>query len=62
MNDSEVFITTEQVCKRYSMSSASLNRWLKDSCLDFPKPIVINARKRLWRLSEITKWEDSKKG
>jgi predicted site-specific integrase-resolvase len=37
-------LPTGLVCERYGVSSRTIARWLKDSDLNFPKPLVINGR------------------
>ena len=45
-----------QVLARYGVCAMTLHRWLKDSHLDFPKPIRINGR-RYWRLRTLLAFE-----
>jgi predicted DNA-binding transcriptional regulator AlpA len=44
------------VRRRYSVSSMSIHRWLKDPNLAFPRPILIG-RFRYWHLAELIAWE-----
>jgi hypothetical protein len=37
----------------------TIERWLQDPNLNFPKPIVVNKRK-YWRLEELERWERSR--
>ena len=52
----DVRLPTTQVANRYGVSTRSVERWQRDSKLDFPKPILINNRK-YWPLSSIEAWE-----
>jgi hypothetical protein len=44
------------VAQRYGVVVRTLDRWLDDSDLNFPKPEVLNHR-RYWWLSELREWE-----
>jgi predicted DNA-binding transcriptional regulator AlpA len=54
--DDRVFLPASQVWGRYGVSEMSINRWLRNPKLNFPKPIYIG-RFRYWRLSDLTRWE-----
>jgi predicted DNA-binding transcriptional regulator AlpA len=50
-------IGIRELTKRYGVSARTIDRWLADPDLGFPKPcIVINGR-RYWDLGEIEQWE-----
>ena len=49
-------LPARNVCTRYSISRRTLDRWLANSGLGFPAPLVINGR-RYWRLAQIEGWE-----
>jgi hypothetical protein len=55
----EVRLPTVQVAKRFSVVVRTVERWLQDPNLNFPKPIVVNKR-RYWRLEELERWERSR--
>ena len=55
----EVRLPTVQVAKRFSVVVRTIERWLRDPNLNFPKPIVVNKR-RYWRLEELERWERSR--
>ena len=42
------------------MSLVTLRRYLHDERLGFPKPLMINARRRLWRLADLIEWEQAR--
>jgi predicted DNA-binding transcriptional regulator AlpA len=44
------------VLTRYGISDMTLWRWLKDSKLGFPRPVVIN-RRRYFYEAELIAWE-----
>lgn len=61
MLNEERYLTARQTRERYSVSEMSLHRWLKNSNLNFPKPIYIN-RRRYWRESDLIEWERAQAG
>ena len=50
------FLTTRLLCARYNISDKTVDRWLENPALGFPKPMVINGR-RLWDENSLTNWE-----
>ena len=52
----QTFLTGPQVQARYQRSHVSIWRWVRDSDLNFPKPIQIN-RLNYWRLADLEAWE-----
>jgi hypothetical protein len=46
------------VLQRYDIVDRTLDRWVIDSALGFPQPVIIN-RRRYWRDTELTAWERS---
>ena len=59
MYSPEVRLPTVQVAKRFNVVVRTIERWLQDSNLNFPKPLVVNKRK-YWRLEELERWERSR--
>jgi predicted DNA-binding transcriptional regulator AlpA len=57
----EILLTARQTCERYSKSIRTLNRWLNDPELGFPRPIWINDR-RHFSLAELKSWERRQAG
>lgn len=51
-----VYLTTNQLCQRYSVCRRTIGRWSAQTDLAFPKPTEINGR-RYWRLESIETWE-----
>jgi hypothetical protein len=47
-----------KVWERLGIVDRTLNRWLDDPRLNFPKPIYVNRRRYFW-LDEIEFWERS---
>jgi predicted DNA-binding transcriptional regulator AlpA len=58
---SETLIPASKVCARYSRSDKTLDRWLKDESLGFPRPVVIRNR-RYFREGELVQWERAQAG
>ena len=50
------FLTTKHLCARYGKSDKTIDRWLENPALGFPKPMVINGR-RLWAEDQLQQWE-----
>lgn len=49
-------ITAPRLCVRFGICDRTLDRWLIDPRMSFPRPIYINKR-RYWELAEIEEWE-----
>ena len=49
-------VNSRYLMARYDVVDRTIDRWLADPKLNFPKPLKINAR-RYWRLSEVLAWE-----
>jgi predicted DNA-binding transcriptional regulator AlpA len=49
-------VSSKAVEGRYRISDRTLDRWLKNAKLAFPRPVVVN-RRRYFDLSEIEAWE-----
>lgn len=45
-----------KVCKRFGVTGRTLDRWLANEDLKFPRPLVINKR-RYFDETEIIAWE-----
>jgi predicted DNA-binding transcriptional regulator AlpA len=58
LNETENRLPASQVWNRYSVTGRTIDRWLKDETLAFPRPIVIRNR-RYWREAELIAWERS---
>jgi hypothetical protein len=50
------FYTGPDLLGRYSISTVTLWRWLRDPNLGFPTPTIIN-RRRYFRRADIAAWE-----
>jgi hypothetical protein len=44
------------VCDRYRICGRTLDRWLNNAALNFPRPLVINGR-RYFKERAIEQWE-----
>jgi predicted DNA-binding transcriptional regulator AlpA len=49
-------LPARNVLKRYDIADRTLDRWLNNELLGFPRPIVINKR-RYFRECELQDWE-----
>lgn len=56
MNYGAKHVGANAVQSRYGVTDRTIHRWLKDTTLQFPKPLVIN-RRRYWNLAELADWE-----
>jgi hypothetical protein len=52
----DVLYPARKVLNKYSISDRTLDRWLADSALGFPRPTMIQGR-RYWRAAELAVWE-----
>jgi predicted DNA-binding transcriptional regulator AlpA len=53
------YLTSPQVCARYSISDVGLWRWLKDPELKFPQPTLRVRDRRYWLEDDLLNWERS---
>jgi len=51
---------TRHVAAYFNIHSRTVARWLADSTLGFPKPIMIRHR-RFWNAAEVKHWRQSLK-
>lgn len=56
MENSENLLPARLVWKRYGVTDRTLDRWLKNEDLNFPRPVVIINR-RYWREANLVAWE-----
>ena len=54
--DSGTLLPARAVWERYAVTGRTLDRWIDNPTLDFPKALIINKR-RYFRLSELEAWE-----
>ena len=50
------FLPTSEVCRRYHVCDRTIERWLADDRLGFPKPMVVN-RRRYWSAESLHEFE-----
>lgn len=55
MSETKLLITSQEVCKRLSISRTTLWKW-KQEFPDFPKGIRMSPTKTLFKASEIEAW------
>ena len=51
-------LTRAQLGRRYSWDARTIDRWVRDPKMNFPKPMLIG-RSLLWSDSEVEAWEQS---
>lgn len=56
----EVRLTARQVRERFGVVARTVDRWLANEALAFPRPITIN-RRRYFVEQEILDWERSRR-
>lgn len=49
-------LPARRIWERYGVCSRTLDRWLGNAEIGFPRPIVLNSR-RYWRQDDIEAWE-----
>jgi predicted DNA-binding transcriptional regulator AlpA len=49
-------LAARAVLERYDVCDKTLDRWLGNPALEFPRPVKINTR-RYWYLSQLEQWE-----
>lgn len=59
--EEEKFLTGVQVRERYQRSHVTINRWISDPNIAFPKPMKVNSL-NLWRLADLREWEKKQAG
>ncbi|WP_245964207.1 helix-turn-helix transcriptional regulator [Roseovarius spongiae] len=50
-----LYLSAEQVAKRFSVSKDTIWRWKRDG--DFPAAVKLGGTTTRWRLSDIEEWE-----
>jgi predicted DNA-binding transcriptional regulator AlpA len=53
-----VNLPATHVARRYAVTTRTIDRWLERENLNFPRPIIISAR-RYWPLESLVAWEAS---
>lgn len=55
-----VYLTNQQVRKRYQIGNTTLYRWIGDEQTAFPKPHHLGPRCARWLQSELEAWESQR--
>jgi hypothetical protein len=50
------YLPAKAVQERYGITDRSLDRWLADPEMDFPRPMVVRGR-RYFKEEDLTRWE-----
>ena len=58
LQDTNGLLPLKAVETRYGVVSKTIDNWIKAH--GFPKPIMLNARKRVWSVEKIIEWERSR--
>jgi hypothetical protein len=51
-------LPARKVCERYDICDRTLDRWVADPTLNFPKPMIVN-RRRYWDQGELDEFDRS---
>ena len=54
-------LPTRSVCERYGVVDRTIERWIADPKLNFPKPMIVNKR-RYFDVDELDAFDASKVG
>ena len=57
MSNDHTFLTMDQLAERWHVTVRTLGNWMKEDKI--PQPIKPSAKKYLWRLTDIIKYEAS---
>jgi predicted DNA-binding transcriptional regulator AlpA len=52
----DALLPARRTMERYGIADRTLDRWLADPKLEFPRPVVINT-KRYFRVADLRAWE-----
>jgi hypothetical protein len=52
----DALLPARRTMQRYQIADRTLDRWLADPKLNFPKPVVVN-RRRYFRVRDLMIWE-----
>jgi len=58
MNETKLMLTSQEVCKRLSISRTTLWKWQKEKP-DFPKGLRVSPTKTLFKVSDVAEWVKS---
>jgi predicted DNA-binding transcriptional regulator AlpA len=53
---SSVYLPAKAVCDRYQITDRTLDRWLADPAMEFPRPMRVNNR-RYFADAALVRWE-----
>jgi len=57
MEDDDVRLSSRALQERFQISDRTVDRWLADPRLNFPRPVLTINRRRFWSRAEIVAWE-----
>ncbi len=53
-------VPARNVALYLGVSLRTLDRWLADPEMRFPRPAAVERGRRYWRIVDVTKWEESR--
>ena len=56
---SSQFLQANKVWRRYGVSFMTINRWMADERIAFPRPVYLG-RLRFWKIRDLEEWEANK--
>ena len=65
LHKNKIYINGKEILDIFGVTSETINAWINKK--DFPKPILLTNKSRLWKWSDIDEWllnnnKDSNKG
>ena len=55
-NSTGIRLPISQLCRRYGISARTVDRWLGNQQLGFPRPMVVN-RRHYWEEAALPAWD-----
>lgn len=56
-----LYLSVEQLARRFGMSKDTIWRWKRNHSQDFPRPVKLCGNTTRWRLADIEEWESKLK-
>jgi len=50
----ESYVNGKEIYKLFDVSSETIKQWVDNK--NFPKPLIITNKTRLWNMSDVMKW------
>ena len=52
--ENKTYVNGKKILRFFGVTSETIKDWMKNK--DFPKPITLSSKTRLWKCSEINDW------